>query len=82
MPLTAKLKYKLALKTSTDPITLVGIFFMAGVNQGVRLPTPVYPLGVKGYGGGVGAVAADGFSDIFIGGAVLPSLLHQEPRYY
>ncbi len=80
VPLTAKLKYKLALKTSTDPITLVGIFFMAGVNQGVRIPD--YPLGAKGYGERVGAVAADGFSDIFIGGAVLPSLLHQDPRYY
>ena len=80
VPLTAKLKYKLALKTSADPITLAGIFFMAGVNQGVRIPD--YPLGAKGYGERVGAVAADGFSDIFIGGAVLPSLLHQDPRYY
>ena len=80
VPLTAKLKYKLALKVSADPITLAGVLFMAGVNQGVRIPT--IPLGAKGYGERVGAVAADGFSDIFIGGAVLPSLLHQDPRYY
>ena len=79
-PLTAKLKYKLALKVSVDPITIVGVLFMAGINQGSRLPD--YPLGAKGYGERVGAVAADGFSDIFIGGAVLPSLLHQDPRYY
>jgi len=79
-PLTAKLKFKLATKVSTDPITIAGVLFMAGINQGARLPD--YGLGVKGYGERVGAVAADGFSDIFIGGAVLPSLLHQDPRYY
>jgi hypothetical protein len=80
VPMTAKLKYKLALKVSADPISLAGVLFMAGINQTARLPD--YPLGAKGYGERVGAVAADGFSDIFIGGAVLPSLLHQDPRYY
>lgn len=80
VPLTSKMKFKLAWKVSTDPITAVGIFFMAGVNQGAR--TPDYQLGAVGYGERVGAVAADGFSDIMIGGAILPSLLHQDPRYY
>ena len=27
-------------------------------------------------------MAADGYSDILIGGAILPSLLHQDPRYF
>ncbi len=79
-PLTAKLKFQLALRTSADPITVAGIFFMAGVNQGVRIPS--YREGGEGYGQRVGAVAADGFSDLFFGGAVLPSLLHQDPRYF
>ena len=79
-PLTAKLKYQLALKVSADPITIAGVFFMAGVNQGVRIPD--YRLGAEGYGKRVGAVAADGFTDIFFGGAVLPALLHQDPRYF
>ncbi len=79
-PLTAKLKFQLAFKVSTDPITIAGVFFMAGVNQGVRIPN--YRLGAEGYGERVGAVAADGFTDIFFGGAVLPSLLHQDPRYF
>ncbi len=79
-PLTAKLKFQLALKVSADPITIAGIFFMAGVNQGVRIPD--YRLGAEGYGKRVGAVAADGFTDIFFGGAVLPALLHQDPRYF
>lgn len=79
-PLNAKLKFQLALKTSTDPITVAGIFFMAGVNQGVRIPN--YREGAEGYGQRVGAVAADGFTDLFFGGAVLPSLLRQDPRYF
>lgn len=79
-PLTAKLKFKLALRVSVDPITLAGAFFIAGVNQGVRIPD--YKLGSAGYGERVGASEADGFTDIFFGGAVLPALLHQDPRYF
>jgi len=79
-PLTAKSKFQLALKVSDDPITIAGVLFMAGVNQGVRIPD--YRLGAEGYGERVGSVAADGFTDIFFGGAVLPALLHQDPRYF
>ncbi len=79
-PLTAKSKFKLALRVSDDPITIGGVLFMAGVNQGVRIPD--YRLGAEGYGERVGSVAADGFTDIFFGGAVLPALLHQDPRYF
>jgi hypothetical protein len=79
-PLTAKLKFQLAMKVSVDPITFAGVAFMAGVRQGAH--TPDYQLGAKGYGQRVGAETADGFSDILIGGAILPSLLHQDPRYY
>jgi hypothetical protein len=37
---------------------------------------------MKGYGERFGSTAADGLSDIMIGGAILPSLLHQDPRYF
>jgi hypothetical protein len=30
----------------------------------------------------LGATAADGIGDIMIGGVLLPSLLHQDPRYF
>lgn len=78
--LDAKSKFKLAIRVSADPITIAGVLFMAGVNQGVRIPD--YRLGAEGYGERVGSVAADGFTDIFFGGAVLPALLHQDPRYF
>jgi len=79
-PLTAKLKYHLALKTSTDAFTVLGIGAFAAINQAGD--TPNYPQGWNGYGERVGAAAADGLSDIMIGGAILPSLLHQDPRYF
>jgi hypothetical protein len=79
-PLTTKLKFQLALKTATDPITIVGIGVLAGINQAGDVPN--YGQGVKGYGKRFGAATADSLSDIMIGGAILPSFLHQDPRYF
>jgi len=79
-PLTAKMKFKLALKVSADPVTAAGVFLVASAKQAGN--TPDYGQGWGAYGKRVGAVAADGFSDIMIGGALLPSLLHQDPRYF
>jgi hypothetical protein len=79
-PLTTKLKFRLALRTSTDPITILGVGVLAAINQAADIPN--YGQGWGAYGKRFGAVAADGFSDIMIGGAILPSLLHQDPRYF
>jgi len=79
-PLTARLKFKLAFKVATDPITVLGIAFLSGIQQAGD--TPNYPEGAKGYGERFGANAADAFTDIMIAGAILPSLLHQDPRYF
>jgi hypothetical protein len=79
-PLTAKLKFQLAAKVAFDPITFVGVGVFAAANQAGDRPN--YPEGAKGYAERYGAVYADGFTDIMIGGAVLPSLLHQDPRYF
>ena len=79
-PLSAKLKFKLALRVSTDPVTAAGILLLSGAQQAGD--TPNYGQGAAGFGKRVGANAADGFSDIMIGGAILPSLLHQDPRYF
>jgi hypothetical protein len=79
-PLTAKMKFKLALKVSTDPVTAAGVFIVASAKQAGN--TPNYGQGWRAYGKRFGAVSTDGFSDIMIGGAILPSLLHQDPRYF
>jgi hypothetical protein len=79
-PLTAKMKFQLALKVSYDPVTLAGVLGMASIRQATD--TPNYGQGWGPFGERLGAVAADGFGDIMIGGAILPSLLHQDPRYF
>ena len=79
-PLTTKLKFELAWKEEANPINILGEGFVAGLDQGGA--TPDYKEGAKGYFERFGAVYADGFTDIMFGGAILPSLLHQDPRYF
>jgi len=79
-PLTTKMKFDLAFKVSYDPVSIAGVGFVAGLRQAVDSPN--YPQGAKGFGERFGLTAADGFTDIMIGGAILPSLLHQDPRYF
>jgi hypothetical protein len=80
VPLTPKLKFRLALKTSTDSVTFLGSAFVASVDQAAN--TPNYGQGAKGFGQRLGANYANGLTDIMIGGAILPSILHQDPRYF
>jgi hypothetical protein len=79
-PLTTRMKFQLALKVSVDPVTAAGVFGFAGIRQAAN--SPKYGQGWGAYGERIGATAADGFTDIMIGGAILPSLLHQDPRYF
>lgn len=79
-PLTTKMKFRLAFKISADPVTAAGVLFVATARQAAN--SPRYGQGWGPFGERLGAVAADGFSDIMIGGAILPSLLHQDPRYF
>jgi len=79
-PLTAKLKFQLAFKVVVDPVTAAGVALYSGMEQAGDRPN--YGQGAQGFGKRVGANAAGGFTDIMIGGAILPSLLHQDPRYF
>ena len=80
VPLTPKLKFRLALRVSYDPVTIAGVAILAGADQAGDKPN--YGQGAQGYAKRFGATALDGFSNIMIGGAILPSLLHQDPRYF
>jgi len=80
VPLTSKLKFQMAYKAATDPVSIIGAAALAGMNQAGD--TPNYQQGAVGYGERFGAVYADGVTDIMFGGAILPSLLHQDPRYF
>src|ERR1700740_1155275 len=65
-PLTAKLKFELALKVSVDPVTLAGTNFLAALNQADHYPD--YQEGWKGYGQRFGAVYTNDLTDIMVGG--------------
>lgn len=79
-PLSTKLKFQLAFRSATDVVSIAGTALLSGIDQ--ASDTPAYAQGAKGYGQRFGANYADGVSDVFIGGAILPSLLHQDPRYF
>jgi len=78
--MTTKLKFQLAFRSTIDPVTFLGVAFFSGIEQ--MSHTPDFVLGAKGYGQRMGANYADGVSDVLIGGAILPSLLRQDPRYF
>lgn len=80
VPLTAKMKFQMAYRVSIDPVSIVGAAALAGMNQAGE--TPDYREGAIGYGERFGAAYADGITDIMFGGAILPALLHQDPRYF
>ena len=80
VPLTPKLKFRLALKTTTDPITVLGSVFLAGLDQAGNAHH--FGQGGEAYGQRFGAHYANGVTDIMIGGAILPTILHQDPRYF
>jgi hypothetical protein len=80
-PLPPKRKFELAWKSARDPFTFVAVGFVAGMNQaGDRWGG--YGQGAQGYAKRFGATYADVFAGTFIGGAILPSLLKQDPRYF
>lgn len=80
-PLTTKQKYQLAWKTNIDPVTWVMTGALAGFEQADNTFAG-YGQGMQGYAKRFGANYADAFSDTMLGGAVLPSLFKQDPRYF
>ncbi|MFZ0797759.1 MAG: carboxypeptidase-like regulatory domain-containing protein [Terriglobales bacterium] len=80
-PLTPKQKFKLALRTVVDPFTFVFVGGFAGVEQ-AQDHFAEYGQGAQGYGKRFGAGYADTITGTFIGAAILPSLLKQDPRYF
>jgi len=80
-PLTTKLKYQLAWKSSIDLVTIGGAAFLAGLQQAGDEYSQ-FGQGAQGYAKRFGAVYGDVFASTFLSGAVFPSLLKQDPRYF
>ncbi|WP_213806985.1 carboxypeptidase-like regulatory domain-containing protein [Granulicella sp. dw_53] len=80
-PLSSGQKFHLALRTSVDPVSFAGSAVVAGIEQSLDTFSG-YGQGAQGYAKRFGASYADGFISTLIGGAILPSVLHQDPRYF
>jgi hypothetical protein len=80
-PMTPKLKFQLALRSAIDPVTFLVTAGVAGIEQ-KHNTFPGYGQGAEGYAKRFGATYADTMSTRMISRAILPSLMHQDPRYF
>jgi hypothetical protein len=80
-PLTTKQKYAVVTRGSFDYVQYPWYAFLSGISQW-QDSEPGYRQGAEGYGKRFAAAFADGTIENFMTGAILPSLLHQDPRYF
>jgi hypothetical protein len=80
-PLDTRQKYVLASKSAFDPVALLSIGFVAGLEQSQNT-YPGYGQGAQGYAERYGASFADEAIGRFFASAVYPSLFRQDPRYF
>jgi hypothetical protein len=80
-PLTAKQKFKVVARSSFDYVQVPWYGMLAGISQAEN-SEPGYGQGAEGYAKRFGSAYADGTIENFMAGAILPSLLHQDPRFY
>jgi hypothetical protein len=80
-PLNTRQKFELAWKSTLDPVTFAITGGIAGIQQ-ANDQFSGYGQGAQGYAKRYGASYADLVTNTFIAGAILPSLLKQDPRYF
>lgn len=80
-PMTVSQKFRLSAHSTLDPIA----FFTAGIiagGQQIRNTYPEFGGGPEGYAKRYGAAWTTTFIGHNLGYAVLPSVFHQDPRYF
>jgi hypothetical protein len=80
-PLSSKQKFHLAWRSEIDPVDIAVDAVAAGIEQAANSYSG-YGQGVQGYAKRFGAAYGTDFIGTMIGGAILPSLLKQDPRYF
>jgi hypothetical protein len=82
VPLSGGQKWRLALHSAIDPF-YIGWAFVIGGGYGELVDSNRgYDWGPGGYFKRVGSNYADNVNGALIGNALLPQLLHQDPRYF
>jgi hypothetical protein len=80
-PLTARQKFAVVARSSFDYVLYPWYGFLSAVSQ-AEDSEPGFGQGAAGYGKRFGSAFADGTIENFITGAILPSVLHQDPRFF
>ncbi|MGA3088747.1 MAG: hypothetical protein ABSD75_09055 [Terriglobales bacterium] len=80
-PLTTGQKFKVVAQGSFDPVLIAWYAALSGISQ-AEDSEDGYGQGAAGFGKRYGAYAADGTIENFFVGAILPSVLHQDPRFF
>jgi hypothetical protein len=80
-PMTPKLKFQLTIRSVIDPMTFMVAGSLAGVEQ-AHNTFPGYGQGSEGYAKRFGAAYADATLGRMVSRAILPTVLHQDPRYF
>jgi hypothetical protein len=80
-PLTAAQKFKVVARSTFDPVEYFWYGALAGISQAEN-SEPGFGQGAQGYGKRYGSYFADGTIENFMTEAILPSLFHQDPRYF
>jgi hypothetical protein len=80
-PLSAKQKLQLGWRTIIDPTT----FIVSGITAGIQQQQNSYHQfgqGAAGFAKRYGAAYGTAVDSIFLGGVVMDSIFHQDPRYF
>ena len=80
-PLTTSQKFKTVAQGCFDPVEFAFIGVEAGIDQAENV-NPTYRQGLLGYSKRFGTAYADAIIGNFGTGAIFPSLLREDPRYY
>jgi hypothetical protein len=80
-PLTSTQKLQLAVDETIAPSRFMGSAFTAGIGQ-ARDSLHDYGQGWEGYGKRFGSSVASNASSHLFGTALIPSLTHEDPRYF
>jgi hypothetical protein len=80
-PLTVGQKFKVVARGTFDYIQIPWYAALAGISQAEN-SEPGYGQGAEGYGKRFALAAADGTIENFMTSAILPSMLHQDPRFF
>jgi hypothetical protein len=80
-PLTTKQKFAVVTRSSFDYIQIPWYALLAGISQ-AQNSDPGYGQGAAGYGKRFASAAADGTIENYWTSAILPSIFHQDPRFF